>query len=695
MQIRIELMSDACFSSGEVYNSSIDTDVTYDLYGLPFITGKRIKGCLREAGLELKEWGADIPLDEMFGVAGSGTSVVKISDAKLKGYDAYVRDITKAKTNETKMLVHPQRVLGEFTYTRSQTKIDDNKGVAKKETLRTTRVLKRGLVFISNVEITGSNEVQTVFADKLAMCCKALRSMGMNRTRGMGEVQVTLQPDGKEMILEEMAPICEEKQYSRLDYAIRLESSVLFKSILGGQTKTSDYVEGSKILGIIAQRMGDAFLDFMNRGDLICSNAYISQHGHRYLPMKASVFQVKNRGEEAREKVAILSDVEEKVQLNMSKGGYVYEEGDTYYVADVEKQIRYHHARPLDKGIGHASVTDETSQFYQMESILEGQVFAGSIYGTDEQIKTIYNSIEDDRTVRIGYAKNTEYGEATITVTNLREEQEEKQLSLPNIFLVRLVSPAILYNEYGMYSTEEACFMTALKEKLGLASVDIEKRFLKYTEMGGYNVTWDEKKATLFAFDKGTTFVCKTNEECLVSNNGTLFIGERNSEGFGEIQISQIPENYEIFIKKNTDEVSGAHAVQTDGFETELLDGIIKKACKATIEDVAIKNAAEVKVNDSKSAVVNQILSILKEQDTYEGFCHAINKRYNKRTESKQKKNSQASNYIKEKPENLRKELEKYDWMESVNITDNELYKWYYNSFLLQLKYKIREGKGE
>ena len=57
MKIWIELLSDLCVSTGESYNSYIDTDVVYDDYGMPYIPGKRIKGCIREAALELVEFG--------------------------------------------------------------------------------------------------------------------------------------------------------------------------------------------------------------------------------------------------------------------------------------------------------------------------------------------------------------------------------------------------------------------------------------------------------------------------------------------------------------------------------------------------------------------------------------------------------------------------------------------------------------
>ena len=56
MRIQIKLLSDLCTCSGETYNSIVDTDVTYDENGIPYIPAKRIRGCIREAGLEMLEF---------------------------------------------------------------------------------------------------------------------------------------------------------------------------------------------------------------------------------------------------------------------------------------------------------------------------------------------------------------------------------------------------------------------------------------------------------------------------------------------------------------------------------------------------------------------------------------------------------------------------------------------------------------
>lgn len=57
MKITIRLLSDLSTTAGETYNSLVDTDVVYDKYGIPYIPAKRIKGCIREAALEMCEMG--------------------------------------------------------------------------------------------------------------------------------------------------------------------------------------------------------------------------------------------------------------------------------------------------------------------------------------------------------------------------------------------------------------------------------------------------------------------------------------------------------------------------------------------------------------------------------------------------------------------------------------------------------------
>ena len=182
--MKIRLLSDLCVADGGIYNSSIDTDICYDSYGLPFIPAKRIKGCLRECGIELRDWGEELPLEEIFGAEGNRAGKLIIRNAYLPERTTYVKEIRKA---DGSAVGHPQNVLHLFSYIRNQTSIEQESGVAKESSLRTMRVVKKGLEFTAQVQMPAIYETQ------VKDCCTILKHMGLARTRGFGDVEVTLE----------------------------------------------------------------------------------------------------------------------------------------------------------------------------------------------------------------------------------------------------------------------------------------------------------------------------------------------------------------------------------------------------------------------------------------------------------------------------------------------------------------------
>ena len=188
MKIRIELLSDLCTTSGETYNSLVDTDITYDEYGIPYIPAKRIKGCIREAALELMEFGIinKEKYDEVFGSEGDNKSSFWISNARLHNYDAYIKDINNFGHKE---ITRPQNVIQRFTYMRTQTSVDSHTGVAKENSLRTMRVIKKGLVFEAECgKLSDSFDVNVV-KESVSL----VKHIGISRTRGLGLVNMSLQ----------------------------------------------------------------------------------------------------------------------------------------------------------------------------------------------------------------------------------------------------------------------------------------------------------------------------------------------------------------------------------------------------------------------------------------------------------------------------------------------------------------------
>ena len=146
MKIRIELLSDLCTYSGETYNSLVDMDVIYDEYGIPYIPAKRIKGCIREAALEMQELGV-ISAEEyhrLFGKEGNQKSTFWLSNAYIKDYKQILSGLKKFQLKE---LATPQNVLEQYTSMRTQTAVNLENGVADKTSLITMRVVNKGVVF--------------------------------------------------------------------------------------------------------------------------------------------------------------------------------------------------------------------------------------------------------------------------------------------------------------------------------------------------------------------------------------------------------------------------------------------------------------------------------------------------------------------------------------------------------------------
>lgn len=286
MKISIRLLSDLCCYSGEVYNTTVDTDVVYDDYGLPYIPAKRLKGCIREAALELYEMGLMPHYNAIFGKEGSDASAFTISNARIKNYNAIVNGLNKFEDAD---FVNQQKVLSLYTYLRTQTAVDSKTGTAIENSLRTLRVLKKGLIFNANVDLENSEYFEE-FKNAVSM----VKHMGVSRTRGLGLVELKVENSLSTPIDHVLFKENELKDENKISYTIHLNSPLICKSAQGNQAKTEDYIAGSKVLGLIARSMGnDAYQKVMN--DIVVSNAYVSSGGQRSLPGRNSLQKIKNQ----------------------------------------------------------------------------------------------------------------------------------------------------------------------------------------------------------------------------------------------------------------------------------------------------------------------------------------------------------------------------------------------------------------
>lgn len=706
--MEIELLSDLCVSDGAVYNSMLDIDVCYDSFGFPYIPAKRLRGCLRECALELQDWGMRIEASAIFGEEGNRAAGVRISDAHLEGYESMKKVVLE---NRQSQVLHPQNVLSQFTYIRTQTEISDITGIAKKGTLRTMRVIKKGLVFLANIDVPEDEQLKA----GIKACCGIFKHMGIARTRGLGEISVTLKPvekkiDEKEERHPDHAKLVEGAKI--IYYQILLEEPVICKSLQGGESRTQDYIEGSKILGMVAGQMkkkGGHLPKLLDEGELFFSNAYPNINGVRLTEVPATYYQIKNNKKQYVDRAYETQENKRKTedwQLEQMKHCYIGEyktDGKCEMLKhDVKLENRYHHRRPEDKSIGYANAEDtDGSNFYQMSSIMAGQLFCGYISGTVKQINTIYKLLMPQTLYYIGFGRMSEYGRVKFYMTETGSGEPDKKLVLKD-FLVKLESQTILYGNNAMYTTDPVALRREIELILGLESSWVEsvEYFMRYDSSGGYNVTWQKKKPVINVFDKGTVLIFHLYQPAEVSVPKTMVLGERIIEGFGEASVIPLRADDTSYIRKLPEtEIEGGLCLRAD--ISELTEHICARLLNSYAEFHAMNATKEFNMDEriELNATVSNILLMCKDETQIEAIEENCRKRFNKDVGNKKQKEKNSAdilNEVKRQCENLAEHFcQEYEIVkDSFSVEETGYRITYLKAYLTNLRYRIRQ-KGD
>ncbi|MBW2165009.1 MAG: hypothetical protein JRG74_02580 [Deltaproteobacteria bacterium] len=194
--LKIKLVSPALTASGEGFGAIIDTDIVFDEMGLPYIPAKRIKGCLLDSAREVKEMfekseiNCPLCIKKTFGDAGTKTSApVYISNLYIKDYAKNKEWLNYfLKSDDYKAVLSKEKILKTFTHIRRQTAIGD-KGVAKEHSLRTARVINKGICFFGDIKTANKDDD---IINTLILACLNFRHMGTMRNKGFGEIKCSL-----------------------------------------------------------------------------------------------------------------------------------------------------------------------------------------------------------------------------------------------------------------------------------------------------------------------------------------------------------------------------------------------------------------------------------------------------------------------------------------------------------------------
>ena len=551
-QLVITLKSDLCVGSGYSYAGIVDSDTCYDEYGIPYIPGRRIKGCMREATESILHGVyTDDEIEEVFGSKGNDHgSDLLIDNAYIRDYDS-IRDYLAGHKVCT-----AQEILDRYTHITGQTKLEE--GVADPGSLRFTRSANH--YDPMDIENNDPHELEFISDftcdagswDMIRKAAMATRHIGLKRTRGLGNVRIEVKEG--DMVQTSQASFIKSTDAAdgkvTLSYAVRnIQPLMLSRTV---EDESVDYIPGQQVIGLLAGRylkgMGrsaedKAFKELFLDGHSVFSNLYPYDGEHIYYPAADYLNRLK-KTKKIVYNIASELPSEEEIGKESSywygdgnqpkklKGKFVAWTGaDSVAVCEVKKDVIYHHSHRNTHEIEGGK---EEGILYSMEVIRRGQMFAGSITVPSEYADIIKGLLLDGE-LSFGKSRTAQYGKCRLIECRV-EDPSRIQYGAGRDIVVTFQSDAIIQNKEGLSTVyyDEVC--SAVASMLGIEDQSSEGYVcsLQTTTATGYMGTWNLRRPAIPAIKAGSYLVYHLSNAAKCDKD---YIGERTLEGYGLIRI--------------------------------------------------------------------------------------------------------------------------------------------------------------
>lgn len=575
----ITLKSDLCAGSGYSYKGIIDSDVCYDSCGLPYIPGRRLKGCLKEAA-------------ELIGISEEDRDAIfgKGGDREVRGIiieNAYLDRRNEIRADllgldqEMRRYITPQSVLEQFTTVKAQTRIGET-GVALDNTLRYTRTVnhysplkeplleKVELQFTANIEFPGKDDDELF--QKFRKTVMAFRNIGMDRNRGLGSVRCSLElaedACNRYDTLSDM--IRDEDSEYILRYAIRNVSPLIISTDSDG--RTGKYISGRSVLGFFAgaylresgkaadtEEFAEMFLRNRVKFGCLYPARRISEGTDIYYPAPAYINRLKKTKKYVNVSETIPRSKEECQRENLPEeyasgngnqpmrlgGKFLCRKDDGILIMEPETELIYHHTKKSGK-----QAARDGELLYTSEVLREQQIFAGEITGPGKYIR-ILAEILTGQPLRFGKSKSAQYGTCILDGQPeiVRSEKKPLVFSPGKKVMVVLESDAIFVNSLG-YTVRCGEVREQIRSALGICEKTVSgkgQESFPYAEISsgvltGHYSKWNLSRPAVPIVKAGSSFAFYLAEE-LQTDAEILYLGENTGEGFGRARIAEIAEN--------------------------------------------------------------------------------------------------------------------------------------------------------
>ena len=615
-KLTITLRSDLCAYSGYANRSTIDNDICFDKYGIPFIPARRIKGCFQETSDLLKRHPAVASIDtrKIFGAWGSDRNDgIEFENARISGYEDLCKTLDYYIKNDSANCFKPKEVLAFFTSIRAQTSMRADRiagngtvpaGVAKDDSLRFTRVVNEYLClsqrnedcprlsFEANISYEDDDQCEngkdgeSPIEKAIKVIARSTRHIGLSRNRGYGSVVCDFEPD------RNPAPgaksVFNNGEGEDRFFVVKNIEPLMISA--GDNNRSETRIPARNVIGALAagylakygkeKADSDEFQHLFLDGTVKYSDLIIMDGEVRCIPAPLFVNELKKSRllvNSLRIKDADLNEPEQNPQFGNQpkklKGKYISISQDgVFRKQEADMAIIYH-----NRHVG----SDDEKGIYTQVAISEGQRFGGYIHFANnvparqekdadeeyssseiiERLKKIIDELISEDQFRFGKSKTAQYGRCKLEPDSCKKltcksgDTIKSGCVADSYLLVSLVSDGIFSNEQAYtvnFDEVYSIIAESLKIKDYIEPIDHnedvkKQRILSMAETGivfGYNSKWNMRLCPVPAILAGSTFVykIKNNIPVELALDSVLQVGERQTEGFGEIRLFNMTE---------------------------------------------------------------------------------------------------------------------------------------------------------
>ena len=670
MIVSIELLSNMCCSNGEGNGVDIDMETCSDEIGLPIIPGKRLKGLLKECCELLVDNNykhtTQQNMHRLFG--GYEISSYKRTDAILHVGNATIDNYNEIKnelislSKQKDSILTKQRIRDVYCELRSSTSIDDN-GVAKKQSLRTIQTVKKGIVFYSQLTLENATEKDV---DLLQDCVKMLRHIGLNKSRGLGEVQCKVE-------LVQVSPnMLEDTEYvpseivKSYPYTITLLDDIVMSA---GSNLSPKCITGSMLMGAFAKYANHyAWFEEVILKRTIFSNAYLSEGENVFWPTPFSLYKIKNNDS----KVYNVADgycFDEENQY-VPIGGFSTSTDAGFINKSVKNGFEYHY-------------NTKEELIFSYNKITQGQVFRGTITTDENAMKKLKMVLrQNDDLLSFGGSKSAQYSKCRFEI---QEPQERKKIEPRGKMIIELLSNAIIFDEFGQNSCNVKSLVANFFNNVMKFSMQGSNQPIVYSKIstvGGFNSAWKLPKRQYTAFSAGTVIEIMDCHGDLIESVG--YIGLFQNEGFGQYRIRYV--NNEISELK----VLNNQEMKPKRVEVKYSDTIFSEIkMNDKIDKYKMSAIVEANKYNTSQTTLSQVMHLWSAYRKFQKSIDVINEVEGYIEKSLKKSAYELFERIKQSYRGFSEECKDEEG------NDNVLFRNYFKEYLLQIKRNYQKQRAE